>query len=247
MFDRGVEKAVRSLLDNGTQLQAPAVAKYVDRFRRAHPDENPGRIVERLEKLYLTTVTGSGTAVGAAAAVPGVGTVSSIAAMSAETTFFLEASAVYTLAVAAVHGIAPEDDERRRALVLAVVLGDTGRDIVQQSVGRSAQNWGTLLAERIPGLESMNDSLMKRFVVQFITKRGALMFGKILPAGIGAAIGGFGNRTLGKKMIDNAHEAFGPAPVRWPGDTRRGTVIDAEPLTALRDGTSGTDSTAEPQ
>ncbi|WP_024799931.1 hypothetical protein [Nocardia sp. BMG51109] len=235
MFKGGAEKAVRALLDNGAQLQAPAVAKYVDRFRRAHPDESPAQILERLERMYLTTVTGSGTAVGATAAVPGVGTVTSLAAMSAETTFFLEASAVFTLAVAAVHGIAPDDKERRRALVLAVVLGESGMEIVENSVGHSAKNWGMLLADQIPGIRNMNDSLMKRFVVQFIAKRSALMFGKVLPAGIGAAIGGYGNRMIGKTTIANARSAFGPAPANWPGSM----VIDADPLPALDEKSSG--------
>jgi PPE-repeat protein len=206
IFKTGVEKAVRSLLDNGAQVQAPAVAKYVDRFRRSHPDESPAQIIERLEKLYLTTVTGSGTAVGATAAVPAVGTLAAIAAASAETTFFLEASAVLTLAVAAVHGIAPDDAERRRALVLAVVLGG-----------------------RIPGITSLNEALMKRFVLRFLAERSPLMFGKVLPAGIGAAIGGFGNRALGKRTIANAHRAFGPAPLAWPAPL----IIDADPLPTL--------------
>lgn len=235
MFKGGAEKAVKALLDNGAQLQAPAVAKYVDRFRRSHPDESPEQIIQRLERIYLTTVTGSGTAVGATAAVPGVGTIASLAAMSAETTFFLEASAVFTLAVAAVHDIAPEDKERRRALVLAVVLGESGMEIVEKSVGRSAKNWGSLLANQIPGVRNMNDSLMKRFVVQFIAKRSALMFGKVLPAGIGAAVGGFGNRALGKSTIANARKAFGPAPRSWPGPV----VIDADPLPALGNDTTG--------
>ncbi|WP_280361685.1 hypothetical protein [Nocardia wallacei] len=235
MFKGGAEKAVQALLDNGAQLQAPAVAKYVDRFRRSHPGESPEQIIQRLERIYLTTVTSSGTAVGATAAIPGVGTIASLAAMSAETTFFLEASAVFTLAVAAVHGIAPEDKERRRALVLAVVLGESGMEIVEKSVGHSAKNWGTLLANQIPGVRNMNDSLMKRFVVQFIAKRSALMFGKVLPAGIGAAVGGFGNRALGKSTIANARKAFGPAPVAWPGPV----VIDADPLPALGNDATG--------
>lgn len=235
MFKGGAEKAVKALLDNGAQLQAPAVAKYVDRFGRSHPDESPEQIIQRLERIYLTTVTGSGTAVGATAAVPGVGTIASLAAMSAETTFFLEASAVFTLAVAAVHGIAPEDKERRRALVLAVVLGESGMEIVEKSVGHSAKNWGSLLANQIPGVRNMNDSLMKRFVVQFIAKRSALMFGKVLPAGIGAAVGGFGNRALGKSTIANARKAFGPAPLTWPGPV----IIDADPLPALGNDTTG--------
>ncbi|RDI53104.1 hypothetical protein [Nocardia mexicana] len=235
MFKGGAEKAVKALLDNGAQLQAPAVAKYVDRFRRTHPDESPAQIIERIERIFLTTVTGSGTAVGATAAVPGVGTVASLAAMSAETTFFLEASAVFTLAVAAVHGIAPDDKERRRALVLAVVLGESGMQIVEKNVGHSAKNWGSLLANQIPGIRNMNESLMKRFIVQFIAKRSALMFGKVLPAGIGAAVGGFGNRAIGKHTIANARQAFGPAPLTWPSPM----VIDADPLPALDDKSPG--------
>ncbi|MEU7768569.1 hypothetical protein AB0B25_26160 [Nocardia sp. NPDC049190] len=231
MYQGAFEKTVVQLLDTGSRLQAPAVARYVDRIRRSHPDESPAQIIERLEKQYLLVVTGSGSAVGATAAVPGVGTVAAIAAVSAETTFFMEASAVFTLAVAAVHGISPEDQEQRRALVLAVVLGESGMEIVQKSVGTSAKNWGAVFANRIPGLSSMNDSLLKRFIIRFVTKRAALMAGKVLPAGIGAVIGGAGNRALGKATITNARKAFGPAPVVWSTD--RHLVVDADPLAAI--------------
>ncbi len=225
-----LEKTVASLLDNGSKLQAPAVAKYVDRVRRAHPDENPAQIIERMEKMFLNAVTGSGGAVGAAAAVPGVGTVATLAAAGAETAFFLEASAVLTLAVAAVHGISPRDNEQRRALVLAVALGDTGMEIVERAVGHSAKNWGTLMTGKVPGIKSMNQSLLKKFVTRYAAKRGALLFGKILPAGIGFVIGGVGNRALGKGVITNARKAFGPAPTHWP---THNLIIDADPLIAV--------------
>jgi len=29
-------------------------------------------------------------------------------------------------------------------------------------------------------------------------------------------VGGGGNRMMGKKIVNNARKAFGPAPVRWP-------------------------------
>lgn len=229
MFKGAFEKSVAELLDTGSRLQAPAVAKYVERLRRAHPDESPAQIIERLENQYLLAVTGSGSAVGASAAVPGVGTVTALAAVSAETAFFLEASALYTLAIAAVHGVEPEDTEQRRALVLAVVLGDAGMEIVQKGVGTSAQNWGKTFATRIPGLSGMNDSLLKRFVVRFLTKRAALAAGKVVPAGIGAVIGGAGNRALGKATVRSAGEAFGSAPSNWLTDM----VIEADPLPSL--------------
>ena len=224
-----VEKAVIEALDHGSRLQAPAVAKYVARLRRAHPDETPAQIVERLERQYLLAVTGSGGAVGASAAVPGVGTIAALAAVSAETTFFMETSALYTLAVAAVHGVRPQDSAQRRALVLAVVLGDAGMEIVQKSVGSSAKNWGTVFAERIPGLSGMNDSLLKRFIVRFITRRAALMAGKVVPAGIGAVIGGLGNRALGRATVGNARQAFGPAPAYFPDEM----IVDAEAANTL--------------
>jgi hypothetical protein len=212
-----LEKAIVSLLDNGSKLQAPAVATYVDRTRRAHPEETPAQTIARLETLYLNAVTGSGGAVGATAAIPGVGTVAALTAAASETLFFLEASALFTLAVAAIHGIAPQDHEQRRALVLAVVLGDSGREVVERMVGRSANNWAELLAGRTAATSTLSQSLLRRFVMCFAVRRGALLVGKVIPAGIGAVIGSVGNRTLGRQVTNNARAAFGPPPPYWTG------------------------------
>ncbi|MET4611568.1 hypothetical protein ABIC28_002557 [Rhodococcus sp. PvR044] len=213
-----IEQVIVSLLDNGAKLQGPAIQKYVDRVRRAHPDENPQQIVERMEKIFLTAVTGSGGAVGAAAAVPGIGTVGSIAAVGAESVFFLEASALLTLAIASVHGISVQQHEQRRALVLAVALGASGMEIVEKAVGATTKNWGSLITNRLPAqtMTGMNRTLIHKFVTKYAARRSALILGKLVPAGIGAAIGGTGNRVIGKGVINNARDAFGPAPARWP-------------------------------
>ncbi|MFE7720627.1 hypothetical protein ACFU44_16475, partial [Nocardia rhizosphaerihabitans] len=98
MFNKAIEKAVVDVLDTGSKLQAPAVRRYVEFLCERHPGESPAQIVERLEKQYLLAVTGSGAAVGATAAVPGIGTLAALGAISAETAFFMEASALFTLA-----------------------------------------------------------------------------------------------------------------------------------------------------
>ncbi|MDV7245659.1 MULTISPECIES: hypothetical protein [Rhodococcus] len=228
MADNGgrIEKALVSVLDNGSRLQAPAVAKYVEWVRRSHPDESPAQIIERMEKMFLLAVTGSGSAVGAAAAVPGVGTVASIAAVGAESAFFLESAALLTLAVASVHGISATDHQQRRALVLAVALGESGMEIVQKATGVTAKNWGTAITSRIPGptMRGMNSRLLRKFVTKYAARRSALILGKLVPAGIGAAIGGAGNRAIGKGVVRNARQAFGPAPARWPDQLR---VVEA--------------------
>nr|WP_296778218.1 hypothetical protein [Rhodococcus sp. (in: high G+C Gram-positive bacteria)] len=226
-----LEKALVGILDNGSRIQGPAVEKYVAYMRRAHPNDTPAQLIERLENRFLLAVTGSGSAVGGAAAVPAIGTVASLAAVGAETAFFIESSALLTLSVASVHGIPVHDHQQRRALVLAVALGESGMQIVQKTVGTSAKNWGTLVTSRIPGgtMTTMNKSLVKKFVQKYLAKRSALLFGKLLPAGIGAVIGGAGNRMIGKGVIRNARDAFGPAPRAWP-ETR---VIDADPIDGI--------------
>jgi hypothetical protein len=66
-------------------------------------------------------------------------------------------------------------------------------------------------------LARLNTRMLKYAVKRYTVKRGALMFGKMLPVGIGAAIGGAGNRMVAKKIVRNAHNAFGPPPARWRG------------------------------
>jgi ABC-type Na+ efflux pump permease subunit len=62
--------------------------------------------------------------------------------------------------------------------------------------------------------------MLKYFVKRYTVRRGALMFGKMLPIGIGAAVGGAGNRMVGKKIVRNARQAFGVPPGHWPTTLR---------------------------
>ena len=66
-------------------------------------------------------------------------------------------------------------------------------------------------------VSQLNSRLTQYFVKKYTIKRAAMAFGKMLPVGIGAAVGGGGNRLMGKKIVENARKAFGPAPARWPG------------------------------
>jgi hypothetical protein len=208
------------LIETGSRVQAPAIRAYVQRLRHANPDATPAEIVAKLEKHYLAAVMASGAAVGSAALFPGIGTLVALSAAAGETVVFLEATTVFVLSVAEVHGIPAEHRERRRALVLAVLVGEDGRHAVADLVGPGRTN-GAWLSEGaatlpLPALSQLNSRLLKYFVKKYAVKRGALAFGKILPAGIGAVVGGGGNRLMGKKIIKNAHAAFGPAPGRWP-------------------------------
>ena len=213
-------KALSNILERGARVQAPAVEAYVQRLRRASPGASPAEIITKLEKRYLAAVMASGAAVGSAAAFPGIGTIAALSAVAGETVVFLEATALFVLAVAEVHGIPAGHREHRRALVLSVLVGDDSKGAVRDLVGPGRTNGGWLgestAALPLPVVSQLNNRLLKYFVKRYALKRGAIAFGKMLPMGIGAVIGGGGNRLMGKKIISNARTAFGPPPGRWP-------------------------------
>jgi len=215
-------RVLSHLLETSSRVQAPAIRAYVERLRRQNPHASPAEIVRKLEKHYLAAVMASGAAVGSAALLPGIGTLAAMSAVAGETVVFLEATTVFVLAVAETYGIPATDRERRRALVLAVLVGEDGKRAVADLIGPGRTKGGAWLGESaatlpLPAVSQLNSRLIKYFVKKYTLKRGALAFGKLLPAGIGAVIGGGGNRMMGRKIVKNAQLAFGPPPVRWPG------------------------------
>jgi hypothetical protein len=213
-------RALSQIIERGARVQGPAVKAYVDRLRQGAPDATPAEIVTKLEKQYLAAVMASGAAVGSAAAVPGIGTLAALSAVAGETVVFLEATALFVLAVAEVYGIPADHRERRRALVLAVLVGEDSKHAIAELIGpgRTKGAWMSDGAATLPlpAVSQLNSRLLRYFVKRYTLKRSAVMFGKLLPVGIGAVVGGIGNRLMGKRIIGNARMAFGSPPPRWP-------------------------------
>ena len=217
---RASARALAQIIERSSRIQGPAAAAYVERLRRSSPEAAPAVIVSKLEKRYLGAVTASGAAVGSAALLPGIGTLAAWSAAAGETAVFLEATAFFALAIAAVHGVPAENRELRRALVLSVLVGDDSKHAIADLLGPGRRS-GAWLSEGaaslpMPALAQLNSRLLKRAVRRFALRRSALLFGKMLPIGIGAIIGAIGNRLVGKKIVRNTRHAFGTPPARWP-------------------------------
>lgn len=205
-----VEQVLDRALDSALSVQRPVVQRYVQRTREKNPRMTPAQLVEQLEKIYLNTVTGLGGASGAA-----------------EITGFVSASAMYVLALAELHGVPVSDPEVRRALVLAVLLGDGGAAVVAGEV-ETGRHWGKVIGQATNkdknSLGGLNSRLGKMLLTRFGARQGALVFGRALPLGVGAGVGAVGNRALAKGAIKAARKAFGPAPSTFPP-----RVVDVEP------------------
>lgn len=213
----GVERALDSALDKALTIQRPVVQNYLERVRHKHPDLTPAELIEQLERRYLAAVVGIGGASGAAAAVPGVGTAAAIASGAAEITAFVSASAMYVLALAELHGVPVSDPEVRRALVVSVLVGEGGIAALEVGAAKEA-HWADVLARSTPKekITGINSHLARLLLRRLGTRQGALLFGRALPLGIGAAIGAGGNAALARGAIATARKAFGPAPRSFP-------------------------------
>lgn len=219
-------------LDRILAAQRPVVVAHLRSIRRRHPDATPAQIIRILERRYLTAVTTGGAAVGATAVVPGVGTGVSLALSGAETIGFLEATALYAQSMAEVHGIRVDDPDRARALVLTLMLGEEGVSLVSQLAKQAGGKglarpafWGDMVTKSLPraAMGPLVDRLKSAFVRQFAARGGASVFGKALPFGVGAAIGGAGNHMLGRRVVSGSRKAFGVPPAQYPSELEPAT------------------------
>ncbi len=214
------QKVVLKALD----VQRPLVLRNLNRLRRQGPQDTPAELAERLGKQYLAAVTGGGAAVGGTAVVPGVGTAAALGLSAAATVGFLEATALYAQSVAELMGIPTDDPQRAQTLVMAVMLGDDGRrmlrDFSSQANGRGMGPLAGSLSV-VTGSSGVSEVLfnqMKRmFLKRFIVRQGAGMLGRLIPFGVGAVVGGLGNRAMGKGVVKAAQDLFGPLPATIPG------------------------------
>ena len=205
-------------------VHRPFVLAHIRAIRRSRPHATPEQLIVSLERRYLTAVTGGGAAVGASAAVPAIGTGASLALSAVETAGFLEATALFAQSVSEVHGIPLDDPERARTLVMGLMLGSSGQDLLQQlavqAAGRGSRSayWGEFLTKNSPApvfnmvAKRIRDAFLKRFAVT----QGASVVGRLIPFGIGAVIGGTGNHLMGRRIVASSREAFGPVPAAFP-------------------------------
>lgn len=229
-------------LDRVLAIQRPVVLAHLRSIRLRHPEATTAQIITMLERRYLAAVTTGGAAVGATAVVPGIGTGVTLALSGVETVGFLEATALFAQSVAEVHAIPVADPDRARALVLTLMLGKEGVDLVSQLAGQATGKgvtrsayWGELVTKTLPraALGPLVDRLKTTFVHQFAAKGGASFIGKALPFGIGAVIGGAGNHVLGRRVLVNSRRAFGLPPVLLPAELEpRPGTLKVESLTA---------------
>ena len=226
VLEKGIERAMRT--------QQPLIAARIAAIRRKRPQATPAEVIESLGRSLKIAVSVTGGVGGAIAVVPAIGTVASLATASAEAIAALDAAVLYTLAVAEVHALPTETPERRRALVLSVITGESGQAALRKFTGKSG-DWAGDLTNALPlaKLGPLNITLTRWFLKRFVIRQSVLALGRALPLGIGLVIGVVGNLVIARAVIRSAERAFGPPPAQWPGSAPAVQAAAPEPQPAV--------------
>ncbi len=215
-------------------VQRPVVLAHIRGIRRRNPNAAPARIIQILERRYQAAVTTGGAAVGATAVVPGIGTGITLSLSGVETVGFLEASALFAQSISEVHGLAVEDPQRASALVMTMMLGDAGASMVRQLAGEftgisplRSDYWGELITAGLPQfvVSPLSKKLRSEFTRRFAVSGTAGVVGKVIPFGVGAAVGGVGNFMLSRKVVSSSRQAFLVVRSTFPAELEPGSRL----------------------
>ena len=122
-------------LDKAVAVQTSVVEKYIDHLREKNPNASTADLQHMLDNHFMYLATGTGASVGLTSALPGIGLMTGLAAVSTESMVFVDAAAFYTIASAHLRGVDIRDSERRRALILVTLIGSAGTALVDAAIG----------------------------------------------------------------------------------------------------------------
>jgi hypothetical protein len=210
-------RRIVALLDKAVALQTPLVRKNIARARQRQPEGTPGQAVRALERMHFSRMTSAGATIGATAAAPGFGTSVALALSAGEVLSSFEFGALFALSLAGIHGVPIDDLERRRAIVMGVLLGGSGSATIQTFAERTGPHWARQAVAKVPAetLRRMNRVLSRNFITKYGTKQGVIVLGRVAPFGFGAVIGGGMGAALAGTVVKAGRYAFGPAPISW--------------------------------
>ncbi len=208
-----VVKVSTSLLSTIDEVSEQRWEAAKERAAATTGEIRPDKIAA-LTRSFSRELGAAGAAAGAAAAAPGVGTVSTLAATTAELGWFTARAGDLILTIAAIHGRPDPTVDERRAWVLAVLIyGSSARDEFASTLNQASTGLDPV-SRRIPltTLQTANRLMSRTLVRRYGTRRGLVALGRILPIGLGAAIGGSANYLAIRSLAQHADEFFARLP-----------------------------------
>lgn len=214
-----------SVLDAALKVQGPLARSYTARLRAKHPGATEDQLMHHVTRRFVWLATATGAGIGGVAALPGLGTAAALGLTVGEGISFAEACAFLTLAAADIRGVDMTDRGTRRLVLMGVLSGDRGAEIVAKALGQQGLQWQSVLGGRggfLPGLISKQVSRYVRRRV--VSRTGKIWLLRLLPFGLGALLGGFGARAVARSVVEAMLEILAQGPALEGGRGEQGAL-----------------------
>ena len=229
----GIDRAVNSRWDRAIEVAAEA------------PGDTPAQKAASISNPIRKSMAALGAAAGATAAAPGVGTSVAAGTLAGELGVVALRTTDMVMAIGAAYGHLDATAEERRAWVLAVLA--FGEDAAEEFTNM-VRDMGLKVSDghalniandalvgggagqlaTVDALRRINTTLVAQIVKKWGTRRGAVTVGKLLPFGIGAAVGGSANWVMIREFSRQADTFFGGYDREFVLGITTGPMSDAE-------------------
>lgn len=199
------------------------IVKVMPPFHEIRSDVQLQRLVQphkttgEHSKMYMKKARNKYATIGAATAlpgmIPGLGTAAQLAleagAVSTDLAFMLRWMASVCYATGLIYGRDIEEDfESEFTLVLGIWAGVVVPENIAQSKGEKLTigHFDKHITDRIRN--RMNQKLGRKLITKYGSKRGGAAFGRLIPFGVGAVVGGTFNYITLQRFGKAADDYF---------------------------------------
>ncbi|MBF9130022.1 hypothetical protein I0C86_13795 [Plantactinospora sp. S1510] len=219
-------QSVLGLLNWAIAVKRSQVHNNIARARHRNPEATPEQVTRSLERMYVTTLAGTGAVTGAATAAPGVGTGLALTLWGGQTLATFVRSAVFMLSLADVHGVPILEVERRQTLMMGILLGEAGTATIARVSERTGKHWAREVVGNTPleTLRKINRILGNDFITKYGNTNGIIVLNDLVPAVFGAVIGSGLSFVAASGAVAASRLAFGAPPTSWPRLTRAAVI-----------------------
>ena len=185
-------RAVLSALAQAVHSREPAIRARVERLRAAHPPHTNHQLGLELIRSTRRRVAMTGAVSGAASIAPGIGTVLALGTITSQSLYALEQEVELVLGIAMVFGHELGGSDERVLEALVVVGITSGAVKVRENVLVSGGERIAVEAFRhLPNLILVRGGgrVMTRILGRFATSGAAKVAARIVPLGVGVAVG----------------------------------------------------------
>ncbi len=170
----------------------PAIRERVWHLRAEHPELDPDQLARRLIRDTRRRVSGTAAASGAAAIVPGLGTLIAIGTATGQSLYALEQETELVLAIAIIYGreLADSDERLLEALVVVGLAGGAVK-LRDDLLIAGGQRITIAAFRRLPEvwLVKAGDRLLTRVLGRILTQRATSVVARAAPLAIGVVAG----------------------------------------------------------